>query len=64
MVLIWNICESEVQKMVFVVVDNFGDKSEEYETKEEAKEFIMDCLAMELEDDGYIRRKYEIIEVN
>lgn len=49
--------------MAFVVIDNFGDKSEKYETKKEAEQFVRDAYEMELEDDGFVRRRYNIIEV-
>lgn len=50
-------------KIMFSVVDNFGEKYGEFETYEEAVDIKIDLLEMELEDDGYIRRKYKVVEV-
>lgn len=48
---------------MFSVVDNFGEKYGEFETYEEAVDTKLDLLEMELEDDGYLRRKYKVVEV-
>lgn len=50
-------------KIMFTVVDNFGEKYGEFETYEEAVDTKLDLLEMELEDDGYIRRNYKVVEV-
>lgn len=49
--------------IMFSVVDNFGEKYGEFETYEEAVDTKLDLLEMELEDDGYLRRKYKVVEV-
>lgn len=46
----------------FKVFDNLGEDYGEYETQEAARDAILDLIQMDLEDDGYVRRQYEIKE--